>query len=59
MNLKTALPPLVLLLGACARTPEPKPIPAVAELRQCPSYPLPPKTLLKTPSKTDFLKATD
>ena len=56
MTLKRALPPLALLLSACAAKPQvPQPIPAVAEARQCPGYPLPPAELLKAPMKTDFL----
>ena len=35
--------------------PTPQPIPAVAEPRQCPAFPLPPAALLKPPVKTDFL----
>ena len=64
MNLKRALPPLarlltVSLLSACASKPQaPRPIPAVAEQRLCPHYPLPPEGLLKPPAKTDFLQAT-
>ena len=59
MILKRALPPLALLLSACASKPAPpQPIPAVAEQRQCPAYPLPPAELLQPPVKTDFLKKT-
>ena len=59
MTLKRALPPLVLLLSACAsKVPPPQPIPAVAQERQCPAYPLPPADLLKPPVKTDFLTPT-
>ena len=59
MIFKRALPPLALLLSACAsRTPPPQPIPAVAQERQCPAYPLPPSDLLKPPVKTDFLSPT-
>ena len=48
-----------LLLGACAGKPQaPQPIPAVAEQRLCPAYPLPPTELLKPPAKTDFLPTT-
>jgi len=44
------------LLGACAaRVPSPQPIPAVAQARQCPAYPLPPADLLKPPATTNFL----
>ena len=64
MTLKRALPPLakllaVSLLSACASKPQaPQPIPAVAEQRLCPAYPLPPAELLKPPAKTDFLPTT-
>jgi hypothetical protein len=45
--------------SACAGDPKPlQPIPAVAEQRRCPAYPLPPETLLKPPAKTDFLTPT-
>jgi len=45
-----------LMLPACAaRMPPPQPIPAVAEPRQCPAYPVPPPALLKPPAKTGFL----
>ena len=54
-----ALPPLAplllaSLLAACGQA-RPQPIPAVAEQRQCPAYPLPPEALLKPPVTTDFL----
>jgi hypothetical protein len=49
---------LALALTACGSTPKPQPIPAVAELRLCPAYPLPPEVLLKAPAKTDFLPPT-
>ena len=59
MPMKRALLPLVLLLNACAaKVQPPQPIAAVAEQRQCPSYPLPPTDLLKPPVKTDFLNPT-
>ena len=58
MTLKAALPLLALLPGACAKDPAPQPIPALAERRLCPAYPLPPKELLKPPAKTDFLNPT-
>lgn len=59
MIMKRALPPLALLLSACAgKVPAPQPIPAMAEARQCPAYPLPPADLLKPPVKTDFLTPT-
>ena len=59
MTMKRALPPLALLLGACAsKAPPPQPIPAVAQARQCPAYPLPPAELIKPPVKTDFLNQT-
>jgi len=57
MLLKSALPMLALLLSACGQE-RPKPIPAVAETRHCPAYPLPPEDLLKPPVKTDFLSPT-
>ena len=59
MIMKRALPPLALLLSACASQPKPQPIPVLAETHQCPAFPLPPAALLKPPAKTDFLKATD
>ena len=52
---KPALLLLALLPTACASTPKPQPIAAVAEARQCPPYPLPPADLIKPPAKTDFL----
>lgn len=56
MIMRSALPPLVFLLSACAARPEaPQPIPVLAEPRQCPAYPLPPAELLKAPVRTDFL----
>ena len=56
MTMKIALPLLALLPVACAATPKPpQPIQAIAEQRQCPAYPLPPKDLLKPPVTTDFL----
>jgi len=56
---KAALLPPVLLLSACASRPAPpQPIPALAEQRQCPPFPLPPEALLKPPAKTDFLDPT-
>ena len=59
MRSKLAWPMLALALGACAaKSPAPQPIPALAEARQCPAYPLPPAALLKPPAKTDFLKPT-
>ena len=63
MTMRAALPMLALtlpvsLLGACASSPKPQPIPAVAEQRQCPRYPLPPANLIKPPAKTDFLYPT-
>ena len=59
MTLKRALPPLACLLSACAaKVPPPQPIPALAEQRLCPAYPLPPGDLLKPPAKTDFLART-
>jgi len=58
MIMKRALPPLALLLSACASQPKPQPIPVLAETHQCPAYPLPPADLLKPPVKTDFLGQT-
>ena len=63
MTSKHVLPPLALLLpisllGACTTQPKPQPIPVLAEMRQCPSYPMPPQALLRPPAKTDFLKVT-
>jgi len=57
--MKRALPPLALMLGACATSPKPQPVPVLADSHQCPAFPLPPATLLKPPAKTDFLKTTD
>ena len=60
MITRTALPLLALMLSGCGATPKaPQPIPAVAEQRQCPGFPLPPKELLKPPVRTDFLTPTD
>ena len=48
-----------LVLSACAgKTPPAQAIPALAEQRQCPAYPLPPAALLKPPPKLDFLDPT-
>jgi len=59
MIMKHVLPPLALLLGACAARPQaPQPIPALAEQHRCPAYPLPPEELMKPPAKTDFLTPT-
>ena len=56
VDIMRALPPLVLLLSACASKQQaPQLIPALAETRQCPTYPLPPANLLKPPARTDFL----
>lgn len=58
MTSKPALPLLALMLSACAGKPiAPAPIPALAERRQCPAFPLPPAALLKPPVK-DFLNPT-
>jgi len=53
------LPLLALLPGGCAQTARPQPLPALAEQRHCPAYPLPPAALLKAPMKTDFLGPTN
>jgi hypothetical protein len=59
MTMKLALPMLALALSSCAaKQKSSQPIPAVAEARQCPAYPLPPADLLKMPTKTDFLQPT-
>jgi len=59
MRLNPALPMLGLALSSCASKPAmPQPIPAVAQLRQCPAYPLPPEALIKQPPKVDFLPRT-
>jgi len=58
MTLKPALLLLALPLTACAAKEQVQPIPAVAELRQCPSYPLPPASLIKAPVTTDFLSTS-
>jgi len=57
MIMKNALPLLVLLPSGCA-SPQPRPIPVLAETRECPAYPLPPPALLKPPATTDFLTPT-
>ena len=49
---------LALALSGCASQPKPESIPAVAETRQCPAFPLPPPALLKPPVMTDFLTPT-
>lgn len=59
MTIKAALPLLALLASACAGTKAPQPIPAVAEQRRCPAYPLPPTELLKAPATIDFLTRND
>lgn len=56
---KAGLPLLALTLSACAATPRPQPIPAVAEARQCPGFPLPPEQLLKPPAIINFLPTSD
>ena len=50
------LPALALpMLSACAgKTPPPRPIPALAEQRQCPAYPLPPAALLRPRRTSTF-----
>ena len=59
MILKPALPLLALAAQRLrGQAPAPQPIPALAEQRQCPAYPLPPAALLKPPAKTDFLTPT-
>jgi len=59
MIMKRVLPPLALMLGACASSPKPQPVSVLAEPHRCPAFPLPPAALLKPPAKTDFLKTTD
>jgi len=55
---KAALLLPALALASCAgKVQAPQPIPALAEHRQCPIFPLPPAELLKAPVKTDFLTA--
>jgi len=50
---------LALALSSCAsKPPAVRPLPAIAEQRQCPAYPLPPANLLKPPARTDFLPPT-
>jgi hypothetical protein len=49
---------LALPLSACAHSPQPQPIPVLAEAHHCPAYPLPPTALLKAPAKVDFLNPT-
>lgn len=57
---RNALPMLALLLASCAAMPQPpQAIPVLAEQRLCPGFPLPPKALLKPPTKTDFLTRND
>ena len=47
---------LALALSACASKPAPpQAIPVLAQQHLCPSYPLPPASLLKPPAKVDFL----
>ena len=56
MRLIPALPMLALALSACAAKPDrPQPIPAVAQQRLCPAFPVAPAALLKPPAKVDFL----
>jgi hypothetical protein len=55
---RAALPLLALALTNCAQNIPPGPIPAIAETRLCPGFPLPPEGLLKAPVKTDFLSPT-
>ena len=58
MITKRVWPLLALLLSACASQPKPQPVPVLAEVHECPRYPLPPAALLKPPAKTDFLPQT-
>ncbi len=59
MIMKHAWPLLALMLPACSSPPvRPQPIPALAEARQGPAYPLPAAGLLRPPAKTDFLPPT-
>jgi hypothetical protein len=50
------LTPALVLTGCASKPTAPQPIPALAEQRRCPAYPLPPEALLKAPVKIDFLK---
>ena len=51
-----ALPTLALALTGCGKSlPPAQPVAAMAEQRQCPAYPLPPRDLMKVPVTTDFL----
>ena len=59
MTTKAAWPLLALALTSCAASPDkPQPIPALAEARICPAWPLHPVELMKPPRKTDFLRPT-
>jgi hypothetical protein len=53
------LPLLALALTSCAGKQRlPQQIPALAQARHCPAYPLPPKALIEAPEKVDFLPKT-
>lgn len=61
MITKSALPMLAaaLTLSACNSTPKPAPIPVVAETRQCPAFPTPPRELMKPPERVNYLSPND
>ena len=46
---------LALAMSSCASNPAPKANPVLAQQHQCPTYPLPPASLLKPPARIDFL----
>jgi len=50
-----ALLPCALAMTACSGTSALKPLPVVAEARQCPAFPSPPADLMQPPRKLDFL----
>ena len=60
MRLIPALPIFGLALTACASKPQaPQPLPAVAQQRLCPAFPVAPPALLKPPVKVHFLPPTN